>query len=196
MDDAAIPVPLWPDAAPAADARWFVIGVPTAPEAPRERARLQLRRVARELLAPRLGLAADAVPLLSAPGHPLCLAAPHAHIGLSAAHEPGLSLLAIDFDGAVGVDLMALASLPADWPRVAHDYLGPARAAQICAVPAAARDAAFLQAWTNLEARFKLRGEALREWLPGDGDESGGGDSLPLALPPGFVGTLVRQRAA
>ncbi|GAA5176163.1 4'-phosphopantetheinyl transferase superfamily protein [Niveibacterium umoris] len=194
MDDAAIPVPLWPDAAPPPDARLIVIGLPTAPDAPRERTRLQVRRVLREVLAARLSLRFDNVPLQTTPGRAPRLAAPFAHIGLSFAHEAGLSLLAISFDGAVGVDLTPLSAVPQDWPGVARDYFGPAIAERLLRIADDGAVAAFAAEWSAMEARRKCAGMALVEW---QGNASLPPTSTsPLALPPGWVGSLARPFSA
>lgn len=190
MDDATISVPLWPDAALPPDARLIVIGLPTSPDAPRERSRLQLRRVLREVLTARLGLTLDVVPLHTTPGCAPGLRAPYAHIGLSFAHEAGLSLLAISFDGTVGVDLTPLSAVPPDWADVARDYLGPGVTERLGRIADDRAAAAFAAEWSAMEARRKCAGLALAEWQ---------GDAAlppmfatPLALPSGWVGSLAR----
>ncbi len=116
-------------------------------------------------------------------------------------------MVAVNWDGPVGVDLMRVA-LPEDWAAVARDYLGPAIAEQIAATPLELRAGsltdtfrniilelraeAFSQAWTQLEASLKLRGEALREWRAGDVVDAC--RCSPLTLPAGYIGTLALPR--
>lgn len=152
--------------AAAAD-RLLVLGIETPDSTLRDAARTIVGRVARQLLGAILACCPDAVPLRSGPGQPLCVDWPGRPIGLSVSHEAGLSLLAINLQGAVGVDLMRLDQRfdwASDWQPVAHDYLGRDASAAIAAAPAERRQNLFAEQWTALEAALKCNGLPLSEW--------------------------------
>lgn len=185
------PVFPWP-AQPPSGARCVVLALHLPVSLPRSEARAQVRQAACAYIATRLGCAPDAVPLQTRPGQ-----APQVvgrTFGVSFSHEPGCSLVAVHWDGPVGVDLMQVA-LPDDWAVLARDYLGAAVARRLAGTAAAQRAQAFSQAWTEREAGFKLRGEALREWHSGDEAiaTTTTHHRLALALPQGFVGSLALQ---
>ncbi|OYU25431.1 MAG: hypothetical protein CFE41_21430 [Burkholderiales bacterium PBB2] len=155
--DAPFPVCLWPECKPAPDQRVFVLALLGAssgrPEA-RLDARAAARLAARQALAAQLGQPLDTVQLHAPPGQPpQVLGRPD--IGLSFSHEAGISLVAVNLDGPIGVDVVQ-ASAPDDWQAVARDYLGP----QSLALGAAG----FAPAWAALEARLKCCGLDLHEW--------------------------------
>lgn len=187
---AMIPVPLWPCAV-YDQARLLVFGVPLPPDTPRERARLQLRRVLRAVLAARLALAPEQLMLPRQPGRRPRLAPPHDGIGLSLAHAPGLSLLAIHLDGPVGIDLLRTAALPADWQQLARDYLGPARTRQLAALPPEHAAPAFAGHWAALEALLKCHGQPLAEWRDETERRLAACVLRPLALPGDWLGSVV-----
>ncbi len=178
----------WP-AQPPSDARCVVLALRLPVSLPRPEARAHVRKAARAYIATRLGCAPDAVPLQTEPG--LAPQVIGSAFGVSFSHEPGCSLVAVHWDGPVGVDLMHVA-LPDDWVVLARDYLGAAVAKRLANTAAEERAQAFSQAWTELEAGFKLRGEALREWHSGDEPTAMTTTHrrLELALPCGFVGSL------
>lgn len=191
MNVASWPVFPWP-AQPPSNVRCAVFALPLPVSLPRTEARAHVRQAARAYIATRLGCTPDAVQLQTTPGQ-----APQVvgrAVGLSFSHEPGCSLVAVHWDGPVGVDLMQVA-LPDDWAVLTRDYLGAAVARRLADTAAVQRTQAFSQAWTELEAGFKLRGEALREWQ--SGDEAIAMTTthrrLALALPQGFVGSLALQ---
>lgn len=120
----------------------------------RARARCALRRI----LARYTGLAADALrieadargkPRLAHPGAP----------AFNLSHTDGLTLVAVART-PVGIDVERLRPL-ADALGLAHRFLAPAEAAAVAATGAAARDAAFLRAWTRKEAVLKASGHGL-----------------------------------
>lgn len=129
-----------------------VLAVDTPKTAIRTEARRLVRAALRETLARLLAVSDAAIPLLSVPGAPLRLALPWAHIGLSVSHEAGLSLAAISFDGEVGVDLLRLAAPFPELEQMARDYLGPAAAQTLIALPPERRPEAFARAWARHEA--------------------------------------------
>ena len=77
----------------------LIVAVDTPNTAIRDQARQQIRQVLREILAPLLACSPEDVPLIIEPGQAPRLAKKPA-MGLSISHEPGLSLLAINFAGA------------------------------------------------------------------------------------------------
>jgi len=174
---APFPVCLWPKCRPAADQRVFVLALlgssSSRPEA-RAVARLAARLAASQALATLLGQPFGAVQLHAPPGQPPeVLGRPD--IGLSFSHEAGISLVAVNLDGPIGVDVVQ-ASAPDDWQAVARDYLGP----QALALGAAG----FAPAWAALEARLKCCGLDLHEWSAEREQRLLAAClSLPLALP-------------
>lgn len=194
MAAAPVPVRWWTpqggfDAALDQDAEVLVIGV--AGQADRSAARAAIRAALQAALAQRGG--ADAVSLHAEAG-----AAPYATIGsgasarhawLAISHDGALSVAAIRCAGPVGIDLMQVSTVP-DWEAVARDYLGPACAAGLAALPEAGRAAAFARAWSEREARIKCLGWQLDEWRAEDEAALLACACLPLELPPGYVGAL------
>ena len=142
----------------------ILVAIDTPPTAPREIARQRVRTALRTILAPLLGCPPEAVPLRTAPGQAPQLAQDN-RIGLSISHEPGLSLLAVRRDGAVGIDLVRISAIP-DRLAVARDYLGPRQAAYLATLPETEQAAAFARAWSAHEAGLKCLGLALVEWSP------------------------------
>lgn len=159
----------------------------------RELARLAIREaIARELSA-LSGLPPKMVALHTPEGQvPYALldtAAGLHRIGLAISHDGALSLAAISPWGAVGVDVTLVMDIP-DWEAVARDYLGPAVAARLAALPAAERAQALARAWSEREARLKCLGRELVEWSE-DGDrELAALRCRPLELPEGYAGVL------
>ncbi|QRM18361.1 4'-phosphopantetheinyl transferase superfamily protein [Dechloromonas sp. TW-R-39-2] len=161
----------------------IVIAVDT-PETPiRDTARQRLRQALSEVLAEQ-GIDHR---LIAEAGRPLRLER-HPEIGLSCTHEPGLSLVAIHFNGPVGIDLMRLdAGLPdtTEIRQLASDYLGPGMAQRLLADPQA-----FAATWTAHEASLKCLGLALEEWTPALAERLAQCHCMQLALPASHVGTL------
>ena len=161
------------------------------PETPlRESARRIVRGALRETLANLLPAEGESLALISVPGQPIRLAPPWADVGLSVSHEPGLSLLAINLDGPVGVDLARVAAIPADLGTVAGDYLGPNTARALGSSPSGQRQYAFAQAWTRFEARLKCQALELREWSPELAEQLAACCVADLVLPAGWVGAV------
>jgi 4'-phosphopantetheinyl transferase len=153
-------------------------------------ARSLVRQALRDTLAGMLQVAPDTITLVDTPGQPLQLAAPWHGIGLSVSHEPGLSLLAINLAGPVGVDLLQLATVPTDFDAVARDYLGPAAASALAGLPAAQRQVAFARAWTRHEAQLKCLALDLREWTPELATRLAGCTVTELAMAAGWIAAL------
>jgi phosphopantetheinyl transferase len=176
----------WPGAVPSCEDGVFVIGIPTGIQ--REAARLHIRQALAEALGAVVGMAPQAVTIESNPGAaPVAMLADGRRLHCSFAHDGGMSLAAVCFNGPVGVDLM-LAEDVAGWEAVARDYLGPDATARIAATARDERAAVFARAWTAREAHLKWLGVGLDEW-PAHSQASGA--TVTLDLPDGLVGTLV-----
>jgi 4'-phosphopantetheinyl transferase len=188
----AVPVRWWADGAfsapPPDTAAVHVVGVRGLPD--RTTARRTIRTALLAALAEALALPAARIRLGGEPGDaPYALVDDGRRIDLAISHDGDVSVAALRLDGDVGIDVMRVADVP-DWHAVARDYLGPACAAALAAVPAPARAAAFARAWSEREARLKCRGLALAEWRADLDAELAACRCLPLAVPDGYVATL------
>lgn len=169
----------------------WTLQVPTPLSTLRDEARRLVRQALREHLPAWLGT--DAVDLITTPGQAPCLAPPHQGVGVSIAHEAGLSLVALHRHGPVGVDLMHPIDMP-DALDVARDHLGPevaqALAKALANRPATEHAKAFALAWTAHEARLKCLGLPLQEWQAEMDKVLQTCQVQPLALPHGLEGHL------
>jgi 4'-phosphopantetheinyl transferase len=168
-----------------------VIGI--AGQADRDMARTAIRAAIVAELAERNALPLERIALHSPEGQvpwaQLDTSAGPRRAWLAISHDGELSVAAISLHGAVGIDVTRVDDIP-DWEPVARDYLGPATAAALAALPAAERADAFARAWCEREARLKYLGRELVEWSA-DGDaELEACRCLPLCLPKGYVGAL------
>ncbi|WP_338681736.1 4'-phosphopantetheinyl transferase superfamily protein [Janthinobacterium sp. TB1-E2] len=161
----------------------LVIGI--AAVLPRLEARLRIRAAVREAAAHWLKLDIEAISVASTPGAPPRLLFPGGVAGLSFSHDEGLSLAAINLQGAVGVDVMRVQDI-ADWFTLARDYLGPQVAEALSTCTDAQRPLALAQAWTAREAALKCAGRQLAEWDARPIDCH----LQPLSLPAPYVATL------
>lgn len=162
-----------------------IVAVNTPNRLNRDVARQRVRQVLREILGDEA--------LVSSPGQPIRLARQGSTTGISVSHEAGLSLVAVNYAGRVGVDLMRpLAS--ADWfeqiPVLAHDYLGPEIAQELACHPAEAQMQHFAERWTEHEARLKYLGLGLEEWQPTLAQRLSTCRAEQLVLPGGYVGAV------
>lgn len=175
--------------APGVEIRLAALATPTTPR--REQARRQCRERLRQMLAARLGSPPEGIALIGGAGAPPRVGG-HPEIGLSISHENGLSLVAVNFSGAVGVDLLRLADVQAadELAALGRDYLGPAAAAALAALPDDERRPAFARAWTRHEARLKSTGRGLTEWHPALAAALAACPVWTLSLPNGHVGAL------
>lgn len=110
--------------------------------------------------------AAD-VALHTVPGQAPVLTVRGRQVFASFSHESHLSLIALDVQGPVGIDVLHLenpAFLPDECLQLAQDYLPPDTASQMAALAEQARPAAFGRAWARHEAILKCRGRGLEEW--------------------------------
>jgi 4'-phosphopantetheinyl transferase len=166
----------------------LLVAVDTPKTSIREAARQQVRAILREILAAHWGCLPAAIAFESTPGQPLRLHS-HPEIGLSISHEVGLSLLAINFAGPVGIDLLQAAE-NSDWvaeiDRLATDYLG-------CSFSGHSdqqRQINFARAWTAQEAKLKRLGWGLGEFDPVRQTRLDACHCCALELPPGFIGAV------
>jgi 4'-phosphopantetheinyl transferase len=176
----------------------LVLALETPHTSNRRQARQLVRAALAEVLGAHLGCAPADIRLISVPGQPLRLERDGVNVGLSVSHEPGLSLAAIHFGGPVGVDLLRVPVEP-EWRGemllLARDYLGPAAARALAALPLCDQVAGFAMQWTALEAGLKLWGRGLEEWSPAVQQRLAACRCLPLQLPAGFVGSLALPAA-
>jgi len=170
----------------------IVLQVATPPAATRAETRLIIRQALRDALAPLLDCTAEKVPLFSQVGGMLALDIADCRIGLSVSHEAGMSLGAINLDGAVGIDLMQV-DLKLAWQDVARDYLGAAGYRRIAANPDADQARAFAREWVALEACLKCHAVGLQEWSPKVLGRQSQARITVLDLPTRFVGALVTK---
>jgi 4'-phosphopantetheinyl transferase len=156
----------------------------------REAARRRIRLAAREALSAVLRIPVGDVSITSRPGEApsILLAGRPSAIGISFTHDDIHSLAAINLQGPIGADIMRVQDIP-DWQAVARDYLGPATAARLQALPASERPRAFALAWTANEARLKLEARHLTEWQP----SATTAQTQSLILPAGMAGTLATR---
>lgn len=189
MNVSPLPVLHWPapiDQAP----ELLIVTIDTPNTSVRDTARRLVRGVLREILGE--------VELVSVPGKAIRLAGSDGPIGISVSHENGLSILAVNFSGPVGIDLLRIPDDP-DWeaqiPALACDYLGPTLARQLNDLAPEERLANFAHAWTGHEARLKCRGMALTEWSSGLETSLKECLAHPLALPSGYVGAVATKAA-
>lgn len=151
----------------------------------REVARQQVRQVLHELLGGE--------ELVSLLGKPLRLARQGSTTGISVSHEAGLSLVAVNFAGPVGIDLMRVLENP-EWreqiPDLARDYLGPEIAQKLASLSAEVQIHYFAEAWTQHEAQLKYLGLGLQEWQPTLAQRLSFCRVEQLILPDGYIGAV------
>ena len=163
----------------------LIVAVDTPDTPIRDRARLQVRQALRDLLGDE--------EILSLPGQAIRLARQGRSTGISVSHEAGLSLLAVNFAGPVGIDLMRPPE-SADWfeqiPALAGDYLGPQIVQKLAGLPAKAQIQHFAEIWTQHEACLKCLGLGLEEWQPALAQRLSACRVEPLVLPGAYVGAV------
>lgn len=178
-----------PDAAP----DLIVISVATPDSTLRHAARLQLRGALREVLGLRFDCAPESIALVSTPGQAIRVDLPGHGIGLSASHEPGISVAAIHRQGPVGIDIMRLTEA-FEWQPLARDYLGMDAFKWIAGQAQHEQLPAFAREWTRLEACLKCLGIGLQEWNPSLERRIGACRSIELELPAGLFGAVACSR--
>ncbi|PKO90290.1 MAG: 4-phosphopantetheinyl transferase [Betaproteobacteria bacterium HGW-Betaproteobacteria-10] len=190
MKNPPLKISYWPDSGPE---NLLIAAVNSKNTANRAAARQLARHALRDLLGEHLACPAEDIRLISAPGQPIKLDRMGTSIGLSISHEPGLSLIAINPAGAVGIDLIRLANIATMGKEIfqlAADYLGPASANKLAALPLSAQVNGFAEAWTALEAGLKCLGKSLAEWHPRVQSQLQNCRYFRLQLATGYVGSL------
>lgn len=192
---AALAVHPWPASrallatASGARADLLVISVATPDSQLRDAARAQLRGALCEVLGLQLERSPESIALISVSGQALRLDGTGHGIGLSASHEAGLSVAAINRHGPVGVDIMRIPTA-FDWQATARDYLGPQAVHRIADRPRPEQLRAFTREWTRLEAGLKCQGLALQEWTPALAQSLASCHLMELDMPSGLCGAV------
>lgn len=170
----------------------LVIALRTSPNMQRAEARQLVRVAIQEVLALLLHCDVSEIDLLSQAGQAVKLLNKNHNIGLSISHEVGLSLVAINMHGSIGVDLMAINSVPddAELKTLAIEYLGVNVAERILREPIESHKEAFAMAWTEFEASLKAKGEALTECSAARDKKLESLNVCSLALDNGYVGAI------
>ena len=170
----------------------LVIGLQTPRTIQRQETRQLVRTAIQEVLSLVLHCDANEIDLLSQAGQAIKLLNTHQNMGLSVSHEVGLSLVAINMYGAVGIDLMAINSVPNDLElrTLAIEYLGVKIAKDIFREPIERHKEAFAMAWTEFEACLKVKGEALIEWSAARDEKLKSARVCSLALGDGYIGAI------
>jgi 4'-phosphopantetheinyl transferase len=193
MSAQPLAVNFWPDclASAAIQQNLFVFAVRTPQSTLRAEARKLVRTALVEILAARLACLPEDIVLISTPGQALKLSHPFCNIGLSLSHESGLSVVAVNMHGKVGVDLMLNSSAPvgAEMLALAHDYLGAEQANKISELPEAQQNETFIGSWVSLEARLKCLENDLIEWSA-TREQSAHISVCMLGLPKGYSGAI------
>lgn len=154
------------------------------------------RALARSALAPLLGVAPEAVPIVVARGgRPRLLDARSP--SFSIAHARRRVALALSWHGEVGVDIEPIGPVP---PRVVRWSCAPSELESLGALPPERRAGAFLRAWSAKEACAKVVGaglaQPLRDIAVGLGD-AGVWNEIgwrKVALAPGFAAAVALRR--
>lgn len=156
--------PMHPDCRPALSAGQPAVWMLHSQVQP---ARVEARRLLRDLLAGYLAQTPAQVPLHFARGEAPSVDANWQGIRLSISMSYGqdVALVAICPGADIGIDVTEVAPMP-DWHQVARLYLGPASASHLATLDGVARDRRFALAWAELEARGKCLGLGLQEWSP------------------------------
>lgn len=170
----------------------LVFALPTQPGMSRAKVRQLTRKALKEMLATLLACSVTEIELVSQPGQAIQLLQPELNIGLSISHDHGLSLIAINMNGKVGVDLMTLSSAPEinEMHTLATDYLGDKMAEYISQLPRELQQEAFTKAWTELEACLKCHEVAIAEWSLTQEIKLANCTNRFLKMPNGYIGTV------
>ena len=173
----------------------LVIALKTPPTMQRQEARQLIRLAIQEVLALLLHYDVSEIDLLSQAGQAVKLLNTQHNIGLSISHEVGLSLVAINMHGAVGVDILTVNSVPEDdeLRTLTIEYLGVKATERIINRPRDEHKEAFAMAWTEFEACLKLKGEALVEWSATRDEKLNSIPVCSLALSDGYIGAIAYE---
>ncbi len=173
----------------------LVIALKTPSTMQRQESRQLIRLAIQEVLALLLHCDVSEIDLLSQAGQAVKLLNTQHNIGLSISHEVGLSLVAINMHGAVGVDVMAISSVSedAELRTLAIEYFGVKAAELILSKPTREHKEAFAIAWTEFEASLKLRGEVLAEWSATRNEKLNSTHIVSIALSHGYIGAIAYE---
>jgi 4'-phosphopantetheinyl transferase len=174
----------------------LVIALRTLLTTKREEARRLIRIAIQDVLALLLNCAASEIKLLSQAGQAIKLANSGHKISLSISHESGISLAAFNMHGHVGIDLIAIDSIPepAELRTITAEYLGSKVAEYIFKQPVESQKKAFAKVWTAFEASLKLKGEALVEWGAARDEQLKNISSIQLNLAEGYIGAIAYEK--
>ncbi|HUP00119.1 MAG TPA: 4'-phosphopantetheinyl transferase superfamily protein [Gemmatimonadota bacterium] len=116
------------------------------------------RAVLRSVLGDYLNLSPAAVPLIAGPaGKPVLPPGRRAGVEFNLTHSGDRVLIAVTRGRSIGIDLERMRrGMPIE--RLAGRFFTPREAAELRAVPAAVRPAAFFACWTRKEAVLKAAG--------------------------------------
>jgi 4'-phosphopantetheinyl transferase len=142
------------------------------------------RGALRILLGRYLRADARAIPLQYGPKGKPSLASP-ARLRFNLSHSDGMALFAFTLDCEVGVDIEAIRPVP-DLEQIAIQQFSAEQAAEILALPAGGREAAFFRCWTRKEAFGKALGVGL--FIDGSSEERC--TLLDLPAPPAYAAAL------
>lgn len=185
----------WPESAASIpiNQSLLVIGVYTPPTTIRAQARKLVRIALKQVLAAKLACPVAEIKLSTQAGQGLKLLQPKQTIGLSVSHESGLSLVAINMNGKVGIDLIDIKTIPnnSEIDALTNDYLGVKTAQYLFNLPPEQQSIAFAKAWTEFEAHLKYQEKNLNEYDSSNGLHTNNLITRHLKLPEGYIGTVV-----
>jgi 4'-phosphopantetheinyl transferase len=170
----------------------LVIALRTSPTISRAEARQLVRVAIQEVLALLLHCDASEIDLISQAGQAIKLLNAHQNIGISVSHEVGLSLVAINMQGSVGIDLITIDSVPDELELriLAVEYLGADVAEHIFSQKEGGYKKTFSMAWTAFEASMKIKEEALIEWSAERDGKLKNIHIYRLVLPDSYIGSI------
>ena len=185
----------WPESAASIpiNQSLLVIGVVTPPTILRAQARKRVRIALKQVLAAKLACPVAEIKLSMHAGQGLKLLQPKQTIGLSVSHESGLSLIAINMNGRVGVDLIDIKTIPNinEIDALANDYLGVKTAQHLFNLQPEQQSMAFAIAWTEFEAHLKYQEKNLSEYDSANILQTSNVIARQLTMPEGYIGTVV-----
>ena len=194
MED-SIAVHYWPEsiASIPVNQNLIIIGVRTPPTTIRTQARKLIRIALKQILAAKLACPVTEIKLSTQAGQGLKLLQPKQTIGISVSHDSGLSLVAINMNGRVGIDLIDIKTVPNDNEiyKLANDYLGVKTAEYLINLPPEQQKLAFAESWTEFEALLKYQEKNLREYDSSNVLQTSNLIAKQLAMPKGYIGKVV-----
>jgi 4'-phosphopantetheinyl transferase len=154
------------------------------------------RNPLRSVLGAYLGIEADRVTLINGEhGRPALADGHDQSLGFNWSHSGNRALIAVGRRINPGVDLEQLRARPRAM-EIARRYFSAAEAEALAALPATARDAAFLEMWTAKEAVLKALGRGLAFGLDRLSIASAAGQLVLQRLEGDDVGAWQLQRLA